>query len=414
MRVLILTGWLNGGGAERVILQLLNGSELVGSEVRLGLLRRAGAYVGDVDPRLIHTRSWGERLFPSDGTNASFYQPHRIAMSAITGPLVYRQIIRETRPDVILSVGRGPNLLAYAALAGMGPDRPAWIVRDGNNLKRMTSDEALGGRRRDLGLRIVRKAYRSADCLLVNSDALSRDMAEVLELDPRSVRVIRNPLDVEAIRRASREKLPGLVEGPFVFSAGRLVHQKGYDVLLHAFASSRFRNSHRLVIAGEGPGLAALRALAGELGIGDRLVFPGFQKNPWAWMRRSDLYVLSSRWEGCPNALAEALACGAPAVASDCRFGPAELITHQADGWLVPPEDPGAMASAIDGLLGNAALRKRLGAAAAKSMEQFDRQRILPQYGALFAEVARRRQRVSEGLGDYAFGDQPATAVAGE
>ena len=406
MRVLILAGWLNGGGAERVVVQLLNGCDLVGADIQLGLLRREGAYIGDVDPRLVHTRTWGERLFPSDGTNASFYLPHRIAMSAITGPLVYRQIIRETRPDVILSVGRGPNLLVYLALASMRPERPAWIVRDGNNLKRMTSDEARGGRRRDLGLRIVRRAYRAADCLLVNSDGLARDMAEILELDPRSIRTIRNPIDVEAIRRASLDVLPEAMEGPFLFTAGRLVHQKGFDVLLRAFASSAFRGSYRLVIAGEGPDLGALQALATELGIAERVLFPGFQKNPWAWMRQCDLYLLSSRWEGCPNALAEALACGAPVLATDCRFGPPELIRHARDGWLVPPEDPAALGQAIDLLLASEQLRERLGTAAASRMEEFDRRRILPQYGALFAEVA--------GVEDEDFGDDLIAVAGGE
>jgi glycosyltransferase involved in cell wall biosynthesis len=410
LKVLVLTGWLSGGGAERVVVQLLNGPGLAGARVELGLLRREGAYIRDVDPALIHTRSCGERLFPSDGTNASFYMPHRIAMSALTGPLVFRQIIREVRPDVIMSVGRGPNLLVYLALKMMGADRPAWIVRDGNNLGRMTSDEARGRTRRRLGLALTRKAYRSADCLLVNSEALARNMAEVLEIDRRSVNVIRNPIDIASIRRWASEQPAAGFEGPFIFTAGRLVHQKGHDVLIRAFAASAFRRSHRLVIAGEGPELEALRALAGESGVGERVIFPGFQKNPWAWMRRSDLYVLPSRWEGCPNALAEALACGAPAVASDCQFGPSELITHERDGWLVRPEDGGALAEAMDRLLANGELRARLGVAAARTMEQFDRTRILPEYGALFAETARKRRvPVRDEAEDYGFAERAVT-----
>jgi glycosyltransferase involved in cell wall biosynthesis len=412
LKVLVLTGWLNGGGAERVIVSLLKGADLVGGRVELGLLRRQGAYIDDVDPELIHTRSWGERLFPSDGSNASFYRPHRIAMSALTGPMVFRRIIREVRPDVVLSVGRGPNLLTLGALAGMEAERPAWIARDGNNLGPMTGDEALGGLRRGLGLALTRRAYRAADCVLVNSDALARDMADFLDAGERAVRVIRNPIDIEFIRRAAREDVRA-VEGPFIFSAGRLVHQKGYDVLVRAFAASAFRRSHRLVIAGEGPEMHALQALAGELGIGEKVLFPGFQKNPWAWMRRCDLYVLSSRWEGCPNALAEALACGTPAVATDCRFGPSELIAHEHDGWLVHPEDPDALAGAIDALLADAELRANLGMAAAKSMEQYGRERILPQYGALFAEVARRRRRVPVPE-DYGYADQPIAVGAAD
>ena len=416
MKVLVLTGWLNGGGAERVVVQLLGGPDLVGADVQLGLLRREGAYINDVDPRLIHTRAWGERLFPRDGTNASFYMPHRIAMSALTGPLVFRQLIREVGPEVVLTVGRGPNLLAYAAMAGMGAERPAWIVRDGNNIGRMTSDEALGGRRKQLGLTLTRKAYRSADCVLVNSYALAGDMADFLGLHDGSVRVLKNPLDIGSIRRAAGENVSLGVDRPFIFSAGRLTHQKGFDVLIRAFASSAFRKSHRLVIAGEGADLDKLRALAGSLGVAERLIFPGFQKNPWAWMRRSDLYLLPSRWEGCPNALAEALACSVPAVASDCRFGPSELITHGRDGWLVTPEDPDILSDAIDTLLGNAELRAQLGVAAGKRMEQFDRHRILPQFGSLFAEVARKRLRVPvrDEAEDYGFTERPVTLGAGK
>ena len=416
MKVLVLTGWLNGGGAERVVVQLLGGPDLVGADVQLGLLRREGAYINDVDPRLIHTRGWGERLFPSDGTNASFYRPHRIAMSALTGPLVFRQLIREVAPDVILTVGRGPNLLAYLAMTGMGAERPAWIVRDGNNLGRMTSDEALGGRRRRMGLALTRKAYRSADCVLVNSYALAGDMAEFLGVEPAAVRVLKNPLDIGSIRRSAEESVPLGFDGPFIFSAGRLTHQKGFDVLIRAFAGSAFRKSHRLVIAGEGADLEKLRKLAADLGIGDRLIFPGFQKNPWAWMRRSDLYLLPSRWEGCPNALTEALACSVPAVASDCRFGPSELITHGSDGWLVSPEDPEALGHAIDTLLGNPRLRADLGVAAGKRMEQFDRSHILPQFGALFAEAARKRRRVPvyDEVEDYDFAERPVPLGAGK
>jgi glycosyltransferase involved in cell wall biosynthesis len=411
LKILVLTGWLNGGGAERVVVNLLKGPDLVGGRVELGLLRRQGSYIDDVDPGLIHTRSWGERLFPSDGSNSSFYLPHRIAMSALTGPLVFRRIVKATRPDLVLSVGRGPNLLTFGALAGMGAERPAWIVRDGNNLGRMTGHEALGGVRRSLGLELTRKAYRAADCVLVNSAALARDMADFLDSGESAVRVIRNPLDIESISRGANEGVKA-IEGPFIFSAGRLVHQKGYDVLVRAFAASGFRNSHKLVIAGEGPELNVLQALASELGVAGQVVFPGFQKNPWAWMRHCDLYTLSSRWEGCPSALAEALVCGAPAVATDCRFGPSELITHERDGWLVPAEDPSLLAQGIDTLLSDAALRARLGITAAQRMEEFDLKRILPQYGELFAEVVRKRRRVPVHE-DYGF-DQPIAVGAAD
>lgn len=394
MKVLILAGWLAGGGAERVVVHLVQSSDLVGADVELGLLRREGAYFAEVaDVDCLHYRSWGERLFPSDGSNSTFYQPHRLLMAAITGPLVYRDIISKVAPDVVMSIGRGPNYLTWLALAGMGASRPAWIARDGNNLTANTTAETNAKWRRGLGIKLLRKVYASADCLLTNATGLASDFGSVLGIDRKRISVVPNPIDLDRIRRLAAQPPAHAMDEPFILSVGRLNYQKGHDLLLHAFAKSAHRATHRLVVAGEGVEEGKLRALAGELGIADRVSFIGFQDNPWAWMSRSDLFVLPSRWEGCPNALGEALACGVPSLSSDCRFGPSELIAHGKDGWLAAVEDGEAFAAAMDRLLGDSALRESLGAAARSNMERFGLRSVLPQFGTLFADVAERRSR---------------------
>jgi len=388
LRVLLLLSWLNGGGAERVAVHLMNRSDPSRFDMRMGLLRRAGPYLPLVDPARIHHRDWGERWFPSEGSDRSFYAPHRIAMSAMVAPLVYRSIIREVRPDVVMSFAKGTNLVVNWSMKGMGARRPAWIAREGNNIVRSAREDGLDKARRGLEHALVRSTYRAADCVVVNSQQLAASLGEHFGLPAGKLRVIRNPVDVEAIRRRAAEPLDAALRGPLIVTTGRLVAQKGHDIVLRAFAASRFRASHQLAIVGEGPERAALGALAAGLGVADRVHFLGFRSNPWALMARAELFVLASRWEGFPNALLEALACGAPVLASDCRFGPGEMIEHGRNGWLVPPDDGEAMREALDMLHAAPELRRRLGAAATRRANEFRREVILPQFQALFQEHA--------------------------
>ena len=382
-KVLLLLSWLNGGGAERVAVQLLNKQALGAADLSMGLLRMEGPYLEEADRSRIHHRAWGERLFPS-GSDSSYYRPHRLALGALVAPLVFRSIIREVKPDVVMSFAKGTNLIAWRALAGLRTGRPRWIAREGNNLARATEDEASGSLGRRAAMALTARAYRDADCVLVNSHDLGDSLATLLRLDREKVAVIHNPVDVEAVRRRAAEPLGETPARPFLISVGRLQPQKGHDILLRAFARSRAASAHDLVILGEGPEEGRLRQLASRLGIGDRVRFPRFDANPWAWIARSSLFVLPSRWEGCPNALAEALACGTASIAADCRFGPRELMEHGQSGWLVPPEDAEALREAIDRLLSDDALRAALAKGGRARAERFRPEAILPAYARLF------------------------------
>jgi GalNAc-alpha-(1->4)-GalNAc-alpha-(1->3)-diNAcBac-PP-undecaprenol alpha-1,4-N-acetyl-D-galactosaminyltransferase len=175
-----------------------------------------------------------------------------------------------------------------------------------------------------------------------------------------------------------------------VLAAGRLGKEKGFDLLLHAFAAIAPRlPDWRLAIFGEGPEGPVLRDLSQQLRISDRVVFAGFSRTLHAVMRRSDLFVLSSRFEGMPNALAEAMACGLACVSFDCATGPAELIVHERNGLLAPAEDVAGLTQSIERLMRDEGLRLRLGSAAQESIRAYSTDFILDRWNAVLTRIAQ-------------------------
>jgi glycosyltransferase involved in cell wall biosynthesis len=175
---------------------------------------------------------------------------------------------------------------------------------------------------------------------------------------------------------------------------GRLAHQKGFDVLLRAFAACAARHrAWSLVILGEGDQRRMLEAQRAELGLSDRVKFPGWVPEPIRLLRQADLFVMSSRYEGLPLALLEAMACGLPAISTDCPTGPSEVIRHGENGWLVPVEDVDALAAALDRLMGDGEMRRRLALRATDVTKQFGAQRIMTLWMDLIERLTRRAGR---------------------
>jgi glycosyltransferase involved in cell wall biosynthesis len=173
---------------------------------------------------------------------------------------------------------------------------------------------------------------------------------------------------------------------------GRLDTQKGFDLLLRAFAKCcRERPDWALTIIGEGEERDELQALAQNLDIASKVRFTGRVAVPAALLRRADLFVLSSRYEGFPNALLEAMAVGLPVIATDCPSGPAHIVRNDIDGILVPTEDVDALATAMAGLMDDDAWRKRLGASATSVVERFSVERIMEHWDSLLEQVTRDR-----------------------
>ncbi len=300
-------------------------------------------------------------------------------------------MIRAHRPHVVMSFLKGMAVLTYFVLRGQGPERPRWILREGNNTDAVIEDELANPAGRALIKGLTRRCYRAADCFLANSHEMARGLTASLSLEPGRVRVIQNPIDLEEIRRLSREPLPAPQRRDFIVTAGRLEYQKGHDVLLKSFAASEAARGLDLVIIGRGSRERELKRLAAELGIAERVKFPGFSANPWAWFARARLFVLPSRWEGFPSVVAEALACGAPALVTACEFGPSEVVEDGACGLVVPPDDVEAFRGGMDRLLADDALAQSLRRRGERRVLDFAIAEMVEAYSDLIIEQAGRR-----------------------
>lgn len=320
---------LHGGGAERVVLNLCRAFLAEGMAVDLLLARAAGTLLGEVPAgvRMIDL-SPGLRLPTRAG----------LALDALLGLLRY---LRREPPQALLTSLTGANLVALLAHR-LARSRTRLVLREANTAANL---------RGPLTRRCVRALYPAAHAVIAVSQGVGDDLVNLFGVAAGRVRVIPNPVDIAAIRRLAAEdpREPWFAPGqpPVILGVGRLAAQKDFATLLQAFAAVRRERPCRLILLGEGPLRADLEALAATLGVRADVALPGFVANPYAYMRRAAVFVLSSRWEGMPNALIQALASGVPLVATDCHSGPREVLDEGRYGWLVPVGDAAALGTAI-------------------------------------------------------------------
>ena len=203
--------------------------------------------------------------------------------------------------------------------------------------------------------------------------------------------VIHNP----HVRRPSTAGTAALSPGPpserFVIAVGRLNHQKGFDLLLPAFAEAARDSDWSLVVVGEGGERSALERLRDELGLQKRVVFTGLLADPFAWLQRAELFVLSSRFEGFGNVIIEAMDAGVAVIATDCPSGPAEIVEHGVDGWLVAVDDVAALTRTMREAMAAPEERSRRAANASVNVRRFGLDRHLDRWQELFSTVLSRR-----------------------
>lgn len=302
--------------------------------------------------------------------------------------LPLRRYLAAERPDVLFATMVDANITAVLATR-LAAHRPRLILRE-TNPHRARGD--IGRLRRCA----VRWAYRRADAVVALSHGVGRELITDYGLDPARVVTVHNPVDTEVWRRraqaARQAPAPWGAFGagrPVLVAVGRLIRQKGFDLLLRALAKCRGAGQEaRLVIVGEGPERATLDALARQLGIADRVLLTGFVADPAAYYALGDVFVLPSRWEGFGHVIVEAMACGLPIIAFDCPYGPADILGDGEGGMLIPAENVDALAAAIDRLLGSSAERARLASGAARAAERFSQPRIAMDYAGLIEGVA--------------------------
>jgi glycosyltransferase involved in cell wall biosynthesis len=289
-----------------------------------------------------------------------------------------REAIQTSAPDVVISFMDRTNVVALLATARTSTPI---IVTERNCPMMHRTGKAWAALRRWL--------YPRADCVVVQSrDSLGYFSSAVRD----RARVIPNPVFPPA-REAYVVAEPG--RSRRLIAMGRLDDQKGFDLLIRAF--SRIAGAHPdwfLEIWGEGARRPKLEHLATSLGLSDRIRLPGITQQPGARMAEADLFVLSSRYEGFPNVLCEAMASGLAPVAFDCPTGPRDIIRNGVDGVLVPPADVAALALAMSRLMSDEIGRRRLAARAPDVAERFGIERIMGLWddviGAVASDVAGR------------------------
>jgi glycosyltransferase involved in cell wall biosynthesis len=202
---------------------------------------------------------------------------------------------------------------------------------------------------------LVRQSYPRADAVVAVSHQVADDLAQITGLLDERITTIYNPVVDQSLLTQATEPLShhwfDPAEPPVILGVGRLTEQKDFATLIRAFARVRACKDVRLVILGEGRQHQLLNTLVAELGLQGAVDMPGFVKNPFPYMAKAAMLVLSSKYEGLPGVLIQALACGCPVVSTDCPGGAAEILDNGRYGPLVSVGDVDALARAIDGVL---------------------------------------------------------------
>jgi len=364
-RVLVFQSDLHGGGAERTVLNLVNGLDRDRYAPTLVLNQATGSYINELRQDVPVVELGSSRLRNS------------------LWPLIRE--IRRQQPDICFATLHGPSFLLWLARMVTRAHVPL-VLRESNNWT------ARGVPPTSLPQRFVGRAYRRADCVVCLSNGVNEDVKQ--RHGNVRTRTIYNPIDIAGIRLAADERSkPGPPWGPVgerdaveLVAAGRLTRQKGFDLLLDAVASIR-ELPWRLTILGEGPDKSKLIEQARALELGDRVVFPGFIANPYPWLAAADLFVLSSRWEGFGHVIAEAMALGTPVLSTRCPSGPDEIIDDGTDGVLCEPDSAEPIAASLRELILDPERRARLGERGRGSIMRFDASSVVAEYEALFDQL---------------------------
>jgi glycosyltransferase involved in cell wall biosynthesis len=327
-KIALFVSFSGQGGVERMIVNLSEGLIALGCQVNLLLFK---------------ARSRHLNALPEQANLVKLNASH--TMTSL--PELVRYLRREQPAALLATKDRGNQVAILARqLAGVST---RVVVRISNNVS-----SALEGKSRvQKWLRYIpiRLIYPMADEIVAVSHGVASDLARITGLPLERFQVIANPVITPGLVTLAQEPLAhpwfANAEVPVVLGVGRLTRQKDFSTLIKAFARVRAERSCRLVILGEGRDRNALEELAGSLALREDVDLPGFVDNPYAYMRRAALFVLSSAWEGSPNALTEALAIGVPVVATDCPSGPGEILARGRYGHLVPVGDVDALAQAM-------------------------------------------------------------------
>ena len=335
------------------------------------LARREGAYLDDVAAGIrLHAGSGGSR---------------------VSQWLQLRKFLATERPRIVMAFLSYFSVLTAARSAAASS---RVVFNQQTPMSAFLEDADYAWRRplrRRLFTSAARRGFNAANVVVATSRGVADDLERSFGVRPERLAVIPNPVDIGEVRLRASQPL----EAPFahawtprtIVAAGRLADAKNYPLLIEAMAIVRERVDSRLVILGQGDRESALRALVSARGLDDVVEFAGFQSNPWKFIARAAVFVLTSRYEGFGNVLIEAAACGVPLVAT-ASPGTRDIVRHEVDGILVEEHSPQHVADALVRVLTDAPLQVRLRANAAEGAARFSLEHVTAAYDQLFTRLA--------------------------
>ena len=334
IRAVFAIGGMHGGGAERQLVTILKHLDRTRFQPFLHLIYRTGPLLPEI-PDDVPVASFDE-LWQGVQWPQFLMHGRRVA--------VMKAYLQEVQADVCYDRTFLMTLQAAAAAQAVGVPNVSTVV-----IEPRRAFALLAGRFKTMKRRMLHRLYLNSTCVLANSHGAARAAEEFYRLPDQRIQTIHNSLDLDRVQELATHDVPSgwwksNSERPVfrIVAAGRLTAQKGFDLLIDAAAELQRQQPDielRLVIIGEGVDQELLLGKINRHHLQDQVKLPGFMDNPIAWYAAADLVVLPSLFEGFPNVLMEAMACGTPVLAADCPFGPAELLEDGRWGQMCCVDD---------------------------------------------------------------------------
>jgi len=327
-RIAIFAPSMRGGGMERVTLAIATGIANRGYLVDLLLVKGEGPFMSTIP----------------DNINVVDFNKSR-ALKTLPSIIKY---LRQAKPHSILcSMGHTGLMTILAKQMSFSKTKVFVLIHNTMSF----STRYLPATKRRILFEATRLLFTKAESVIGVSQGVIDDLKQSTPIPHDKLRVVYNPVSTPQLKHAMNEpnNHKWLVDKsiPVLLGAGRLHYQKSFKTLIQAFYHVVQEREARLIIVGEGTQREMLTNLVQQLGLEDIVDMPGFVDNPYSYMKNSDLFVLSSDFEGLPTVLIEAMACGCPVVSTDCPSGPKEILNNGEYGKLVPVNNPEALAKAI-------------------------------------------------------------------
>lgn len=374
VHILFFVPSLGGGGAEMHFLRIINHLDRKKFRISLALMRTGGAYEASLDNSVkLHILNTGK-------FNSS-------TLRTIRSILPLRKLIKTEQPDIVCSIMDHANTVAILATRILRI-RPKVLVsvQIPPSLEYRKSWHIV----HRLLLSLIPHLYPQAERVIAISQGVANDLITLAPRLKNRIEVIYNAgVDSRALERItepiSKAKLPE--NAPLILACGRLTEQKGFPYLIEALSYVRKVIPAHLWILGEGEQHPVLANQIQTLGLTNCVRLLGFQANPFQYMTLADVFVLSSLYEGFGNVIVEAMACGTPVVATNCPYGPAEIIKDNFNGVLVPPANPEALSQEIIRVLSDTTFKQQLSRQGKERSLDFDAGKITSAYADLFLRV---------------------------